>query len=306
MATTFPSPALPAAARDWAQSDLPVAPRSYFADVRGRLFRNRAGVISLGVLALLVLACVSAGILTDYDPNVGEVVDRLQPLGSPDHILGTDDQGRDMLARLLYGGQLSLLAGFTPVLIATAVGTALGAFAGYVGGTVRAVLMRSLDMFYGLPAILLAIAIGASLGAGLLNVIISVSIVYIAPIARIAESATRRAMVDEYIEAARLSGAGAPAIILTELLPNIFNPIFVYSAGLVGLSMIIASSLSFLGLGSRPPTPEWGYMLNALRPTIYVNPWVVALPGVMIFITSIAFNTLSDAIRDAMDIKGSH
>jgi peptide/nickel transport system permease protein len=165
--------------------------------------------------------------------------------------------------------------------------------------------MRSLDMFYGLPAILLAIAIGASLGPGLLNVIISVSIVYVAPIARVAEAATRRAMVDEYIEAARLSGAGTPAIIFSELLPNIFNPIFVYAAGLVGLSMIIASSLSFLGLGSRPPTPEWGYMLNSLRPVIYVNPEVVALPGLMIFITSIAFNTLSDALRDAMDIKSS-
>jgi peptide/nickel transport system permease protein len=170
---------------------------------------------------------------------------------------------------------------------------------------VRAIFMRSLDMFYALPAILLAIAIGASLGPGLLNVIISVSIVYIAPIARVAESATRRAMVDEYIEAARLSGASTLSILFTQLLPNIFNPIFVYAAGLVGLSMIIASSLSFLGLGSRPPTPEWGYMLNALRPTIYVNPWVVALPGVMIFITSIAFNTLSDAIRDAMDIRGT-
>jgi peptide/nickel transport system permease protein len=197
------------------------------------------------------------------------------------------------------------LAGFAPVLIATAIGTTLGAFAGYVGGPVRAIFMRSLDMFYALPAILLAIAIGASLGPGLLNVIISVSIVYVAPIARVAESATRRAMVDEYIEAAHLSGAGTPAILFTQLLPNIFNPIFVYAAGLVGLSMIIASSLSFLGLGSRPPIPEWGYMLNALRPTIYVNPWVVALPGVMIFITSIAFNTLSDAIRDAMDIKGT-
>lgn len=287
----------------WIQSDVPVAPRSYFADVRTRLLHNRAGLISSSVLAVLIVACASAVLLSPYDPNIGEVVDRLQPIGSPDHILGTDEQGRDMLSRLLWGGQLSLLAGFAPVLIASAIGTALGAFAGYVGGDLRSLLMRSLDMFYGLPAILLAIAIGASLGPGLLNVIISVSIVYIAPIARVAEAATRRAMVDEYIEAARLSGASTPAIILTQLLPNIFNPIFVYAAGLVGLSMIIASSLSFLGLGSRPPTPEWGYMLNALRPTIYVNPWVVALPGLMIFITSIAFNTLSDAIRDAMDIK---
>jgi peptide/nickel transport system permease protein len=304
MSATFPIPSLPAAARAWAESNVPVAPRSYLVDVRGRLARNRAGTISLAVLVVLLLSCAFAALLTPYDPNAGEAVDRLLPIGSPDHLLGTDDQGRDMIARLLYGGQLSLLAGFAPVLISTAIGTALGAFAGYVGGPVRAVIMRSLDMFYALPAILLAIAIGASLGPGLLNVIISVSIVYIAPIARVAESATRRAMVDEYIEAAHLSGAGTASILFTQLLPNIFNPIFVYSAGLVGLSMIIASSLSFLGLGSRPPTPEWGYMLNALRPMIYVNPWVVALPGVMIFITSIAFNTLSDAIRDAMDIKG--
>jgi peptide/nickel transport system permease protein len=304
MATAFPTRALPTAAQAWAESDVPVAPRSYFVDVRDRLMRNWAAMLSLAVLIVLVVACASADLLSPYDPNDGEVLDRLQPIGSEDHLLGTDDQGRDMLSRLLWGGQLSLLAGFAPVLISTAVGTAIGAFAGYVGGAVRSTLMRSLDMLYGFPAILLAIAIGASLGPGLLNVIISVSIVYVAPIARVAEAATRRAVVEEYIEAARLSGAGVPAIIATELLPNIFNPIFVYAAGLVGLSMIIASSLSFLGLGSRPPTPEWGYMLNALRPTIYSNPWVAALPGVMIFITSIAFNTLSDAIRDAMDIKG--
>ncbi|MFN0070071.1 MAG: ABC transporter permease [Chloroflexota bacterium] len=305
LAAEFPARSLPAAAQAWVESDVPVAPRSYLADVRSRLRRNRAAMISSFVLAVLVLTCISAALISPYDPNVGEVMDRLQPIGSPNHILGTDDQGRDMLSRLLWGGQLSLLAGFAPVLIATAIGTAIGAFAGYVGGPVRSALMRSLDIFYGLPAILLAIAIGASLGPGLLNVIISVSIVYVAPIARVAEAATRRAMVEEYIEAARLSGAGVPAIIMSELLPNIFNPIFVYSAGLVGLSMIIASSLSFLGLGSRPPTPEWGYMLNSLRPMIYMNPWVVVLPGVMIFITSVAFNTLSDAIRDAMDIKSS-
>lgn len=305
MQSTYPLPLLSPAARAWAESDVPVAPRSYLTDVRGRFARNRAGMLSLGMLLLLILACACAALISPYDPNIGEVADRLQPIGTAGHLLGTDDQGRDMVARLLYGGQLSLIAGFVPVLIATAIGTAIGAFAGYVGGTLRSILMRTLDMFYGLPAILLAIAIGASLGPGLLNVIVSVSIVYVAPIARVAESATRRAMVDEYVEAARLSGASTAAIVFSELLPNIFNPIFVYAAGLVGLSMIIASSLSFLGLGSRPPTPEWGYMLNALRPTIYVNPWVVALPGVMIFVTSIAFNTLSDALRDAMDIKGA-
>jgi hypothetical protein len=191
MATTFEFRTLPAAAEAWLREDVPVAPRSYLADVRARLFRNRAGVVSLIVLGVLVLLCLGAPLLSPYDPNVGEVAERLQTIGSPGHILGTDDQGRDMLSRLLWGGQLSLLAGFAPVLVATAIGTALGAFAGYTGGAPRSVLMRSLDMFYGLPAILLAIAIAASLGPGLTNVIISVSIVYIAPLARVAESATQ-------------------------------------------------------------------------------------------------------------------
>jgi peptide/nickel transport system permease protein len=292
-----------AAAARWAESDVPVAPRSYLVEVRSRFMRNWMGIVALAVLVLLMASAVFAPLLTSYDPNVGEVTDRLKPIGTPGHILGTDDQGRDMLARLLYGGRLSLVAGFTPVLVATAIGTMIGAIAGFTGGLTQSVLMRTMDIFYALPAILLAIAIGASLGPGLLNVIISVSIVYIAPISRIAEAATRRVLSNEFIEAARLSGAGKIQILLTQMLPNIFNPIFVYASGLVGLSMIIASSLSFLGLGSRPPTPEWGYMLNALRGMIYVNPWVVALPGLMIFITSIAFNTLSDAIRDAMDIK---
>ncbi len=305
MNLTVQSQTASAAARAWAESDVPVTPRSYMAEVRVRFFRSKVGVAALAVLVLLVLSAVLAPVLTTYDPNSGEVVDRLRPIGTAGHPLGTDDQGRDMLTRLLYGGRLSLLAGFAPVLIATAIGTALGGFAGYVGGAVRSTLMRGMDVFYALPAILLAIAIGASLGPGLLNVIISVSIIYIAPIARVAEAATRRVQVNEYIEAARLSGAGTGKILFTQMLPNIFNPIFVYASGLVGLSMIIASSLSFLGLGARPPTPEWGYMLNSLRATIYVNPWVVALPGLMIFITSIAFNTLSDAIRDSMDIKAT-
>ena len=181
MVTSSASGTLSAAARAWAESDVPATPRSYLTEVRIRFFRNRAGVIALAVLVLLVLSAALAPLLTPYDPTAGEVVDRLRPIGTPGHPLGTDDQGRDMLARLLYGGRLSLFAGFAPVLIATAIGTALGAFAGYVGGAVRSVLMRGMDIFYALPAILLAIAIGASLGPGLVNVIISVSIVYVTP-----------------------------------------------------------------------------------------------------------------------------
>jgi peptide/nickel transport system permease protein len=190
------------------------------------------------------------------------------------------------------------------VVIASAIGTTLGALSGYLGGWVAAVIMRTMDMFYAFPTVLLAIAVSASLGPGLNNVIVAMTVVYIAPLARVAESATKRVAVAEFIEAARLTGAGTPRIILTQILANIFSPIFVYASGLVGLSIVIAASLSFLGLGVSPPAPEWGFMLNALRGTIYVNPWVAALPGFFIFLTSISFNMLADAIRDSLDVKG--
>jgi peptide/nickel transport system permease protein len=294
-----------AAGRAWAATEDAVTPRSYLGEARARLGRNRVGMTALGILVLLTLSAIFAPLLAPYDPIIGRVQDRLLPIGSPGHILGTDELGRDMFSRLLYGGRLSLIAGITPVLVATAVGTALGAISGYLGGWVRTVLMRSMDMFYAFPSILLAIAVAASLGPGLKNVIISLSIVYIPPIARVAEAATNRVVVNEYIEAARLSGAGTLQVVFGQVLANIFNPIFVYASGLVGLSIVIAASLSFLGLGSKPPTPEWGYMLNSLRGSIYLNPWVAAVPGVFIFVTSLAFNTLSDAIRDALDVKAA-
>jgi peptide/nickel transport system permease protein len=150
---------------------------------------------------------------------------------------------------------------------------------------------------------MLAIAVAASLGPGVSNSILAISIVFVPPISRVAEAATRKVVFLEYIEAARLSGAGTMRTVVSQVLPNIFNPIFVYASGLVGLSIVIASGLSFLGLGATPPTPEWGFMLNSLRGAIYTQPWVAALPGLLIFATSMSCNLLSDALRDALDIK---
>jgi peptide/nickel transport system permease protein len=163
--------------------------------------------------------------------------------------------------------------------------------------------MRTMDMLYAFPAIMLAIAISASLGPGVTNSVLAISMVFIAPISRVAEAATRRVIFLEYIEAARLSGASTACILLSQVLPNIFNPIFVYASGLIGLSIVIASGLSFLGMGARPPVPEWGFMLNSLRGAIYVQPWVAVLPGFLIFVTSMSCNMMSDALRDALDIK---
>jgi peptide/nickel transport system permease protein len=286
-------------------SENAVTPRSFYGEVVRRLLRDRSALVAFGMLAVIVGTSAFAGLVTSYDPIVGDVASRLRPIGTPDHILGTDEQGRDMLARLLHGGRLSLMAGIIPVAIATFVGTLVGACAAYMGRATGAVLMRIMDMSYAFPAILLAIAIAASLGAGVSSSIVALSIVFIPPISRVAESATRHVMVQEYIEAARISGASTLWVIGDQVLPNIFSPIFVYSSSLVGLSILIASALSFIGLGSAPPTPEWGAMLNTLRPSIYTQPAVVALPGLMIFLTSVAFNLLSTSLRDALDVKHS-
>src|SRR6266566_1732494 len=209
--------------RTWTESDVPVAPRSYRQEVLSRFLHNRIGVTALVVLSVLVLAAIFAPVLTGYDPIKGLPAARLKPIGAAGHVLGTDEIGRDMFSRLLYGGRLSLLEGFVPVVIATVIGTIIGAVAGYVGGAIGALLMRSLDMFYAFPAILLAIAIGASLGPGLKNAMIALSIVFIPPISRIAESATKRVVVNEYIEAARLTGASTFQLVSSQVIVNVVN-----------------------------------------------------------------------------------
>jgi peptide/nickel transport system permease protein len=287
----------------WAARDVGVEAKSFWAETARRFLRNKMGVFALAVLLLLVASAVFAPLLTSYDPLVGDATDRLKGVFSSGHIFGTDEQGRDMFARILYGGRLSLLAAFVPTVVATIVGTLIGTWAGFVRGIVGNGLMRAMDMLYAFPAILLAIAVGASLGPGLKNTIIAVSIVFIPPVARVAESAARTVSMQEYMEAARLSGANRWTLLRTQLLPNVLNQIIVYSSGLVGVSMIIAASLSFLGLGSQPPAPEWGYMLNAMRGSIYVAPLVVVIPGVFIFVVSVAFNMASDALRESMDSR---
>jgi peptide/nickel transport system permease protein len=283
----------------WAAQDVGVEARTFWSETARRFLHNKIGVASVVILVLLVGGAVFAPWITSYDPLIGTPVDRLKGLFSPGHVLGTDEQGRDVFARILYGGRLSLVAAFVPPVIATVVGTLIGTWAGFIRGPIGNGIMRAVDMLYAFPAILLAIAVGP----GLKNTIIAVSIVFIPPVARVADGAARTVALQEYMEAARLSGAGRWRLLRTQLLPNVLNQILVYASGLVGVSMIIAASLSFLGLGSQPPAPEWGYMLNSMRGSIYVQPWVVVVPGIFIFITSVAFNMASDALRESMDSR---
>ena len=164
-------------------------------------------------------------------------------------------------------------------------------------------IMRTMDVFYAFPSVLLAIAIAGALGGGINNAILSLTVVFIPPIARVAESVTTQVRSLDYVEAARASGASSLRIVRVHVLANVLGAIFVYATSLISVSIILASGLSFLGLGTKPPEPEWGLMLNELRQAIYVNPYVAALPGVMIFMTSLSFNLLSDGLRSAMDLK---
>ena len=254
-------------------------------------------------MLLLVLAAVFAPWVAPVDPFKASMLKRLQPVGSVGHWLGTDELGRDLLSRLIYGGRLSLVMGIVPVALAFVVGTAIGLIAGFLGGKVNMAIMRTLDVFYAFPSVLLAVAISGAMGPGLSNSLLALTIVFIPQIARVAESVTTQVAQLDYIDAARMSGAGAFTIIRVQVLGNVLGPVFVYATGLISVCMILASGLSFLGLGVRPPEAEWGLMLNTLRSAIFNNPVVAALPGVMIFVTSVCFNLLADGIRSAMDLR---
>ena len=277
--------------------------RGYWSTVGRRLSRDPVSMICAIILLTILLAALFAPWLGLNDPYQGSMIRRLRVVGTLHFPLGTDELGRDMLARLIYGGRLSLLIGCLPVIMAFVVGTSLGLFAGYAGGKVNTAIMRTIDVFYAFPSVLLAIAISGALGAGILNSIVSLTIVFIPQITRVAESVTTGVRNLDYVEAARASGAGPFTIMRVHMLGNVLGPIFVYATGLISVSMILASGLSFLGLGTRPPEPEWGLMLNTLRTAIYANPVVAALPGAMIFTVSICVNLLSDGLRGAMDIR---
>jgi peptide/nickel transport system permease protein len=277
--------------------------RGYWATVAARIVRDKVSMACAFILALIFLSAVAAPWLGLADPYLGSMIRRLRHIGTVGYPLGTDELGRDMLSRLIYGGRLSLIIGILPVILAFGIGTLLGLVAGYVGGRVNTAIMRTVDVFYAFPSVLLAIAISGALGAGIVNSIVSLTIVFVPQITRVAESVTTGVRNMDFVEAARASGAGPLTIMRVHMLGNVLGPIFVYATGLISVSMILAAGLSFLGLGTKPPEPEWGLMLNTLRTAIYVNPWVAALPGLMIFAVSICFNLLSDGMRSAMDIR---
>ena len=282
---------------------VPAAPtRGYWRGVFARLLLDKLTMACALVILALILMAIFAPWIAPDDPFKSSIIERLKPVGTEGHLLGTDELGRDMLSRLIFGARLSLVMGIVPVLCALAIGSLLGVTAGFMGGRINTAIMRTIDVFYAFPSVLLAVAISGALGAGILNAILSLTIVFIPPIARVAESVTTQVRALDYVEAARASGAGNFTIIRVHILGNVMGPVFIYATSLLSVCMILAAGLSFLGLGTKPPLPEWGLMLNTLRTAIFQNPWVAALPGLMIFLVSFCFNLLSDGVRSAMDV----
>lgn len=275
----------------------------YWHNVWSRLKRDKITMTVTVILLIIILISIFAPWVTTHDPYAGSVLRRLKPVGTPNHWLGTDETGRDLWTRIAYGGRLSLLSGILPVSIALVIGGLLGVIAGYAGGRVNTLIMRTMDVFYAFPSILLAIAICGILGSGFVNAMLALSIVFIPPLVRISESVTAQVRSLDFVDAAKASGTTTAQIIRHHILANVLGTILVYATSLISVSIVLSAGLSFLGLGAKPPQAEWGLMLNALRQAIYVQPVIAAIPGVMIFVTSMCFNLMSDGFRNAMDIR---
>ena len=255
-------------------------------------------IVGVGAAALL------APVLPLDDPVRGELSERLLGPGYS-HLLGTDGQGRDVFSRLVWGARPSLLAGLLPVLIGGSLGASLGVAAGLVGRTAGAVIMRFLDIFYAFPAVLLAIVIATTRGAGLSTMVIAITVLVVAPVARIAETEVRAIRNLDFMEAARASGAPTWMIAMRQVVPCVAPPLIVYCTALVGLSLVYAAGLGFIGLGLAPPDPEWGTMVNELRSFTFSHPWLAVIPALMILAVSVAFNVLGDGLRDRLAISRS-
>ncbi len=288
-----------------AEASAPVAPRvrGYWGTVGERLRHDPVTLFFGAVVLLIVLVAVFAPQIAPMDPYKESIVRRLKPPGYMNHALGTDELGRDMLSRLIHGGRLTLLMGFVPVLIATLVGGGLGVLAGLAGGWVNALIMRVMDVFYAFPSVLLAVAISGAMGGGVFNALIALSLVFIPPFCRVAETATTQVRSLDYVDAARATGAKMRLVLWHHVLGNVLGPVLIYASGMISVSILLGSGLSFLGLGVKPPEPDWGLMLNTLRQSIYVNPLVAAMPGIAIFVTSVSINMVSDGLRSAMDVR---
>ena len=269
-----------------------------------QLRRNKGAIIGMVMIGLIILLALAAPIMFDYDTQViaNNVKERLQP-PSMAHLCGTDDMGRDVLIRIIYGARYSLAVGVVAVLIALVIGVTLGSAAGYIGGVFENIIMRVCDIFSSIPSVLMAIAVVSAMGANTINLMIAVGLASTAPFVRVARAAVLVVRGEEYVESARAIGMRDWKIIATHILPNCVSQIIVQATLRVGSAIISAAQLSFLGLGVPAPAPEWGSMLATGRDYIRDYSHMTLFPGLAIMITVLSLNLMGDGLRDALDPK---
>lgn len=296
----FQAPSLSVAAPARAASAPRVQPaESYLLFALRRLARNPIGLLGAVIILLLILVALAAPLLAPYDP-VAQITERHMSPGVP-YYLGSDDFGRDILSRIIYGSRISLYVGVVSVGIALAVGGTLGLLAGYFGGLPDMLLMRLVDILFSIPSLVLAIAITGILQPSLTNAMIAIGIVYAPTFARVARGPVLSVKQHEYIQAARALGASHGRILLQHVLPNVTAPIIVQTTLSFSTAILAEAVLSFIGLGTQPPTPSWGTMLQAGRKYMEAYPWEAIFPGLAIMVAVLGFNLLGDGLRDALD-----
>jgi peptide/nickel transport system permease protein len=266
-----------------------------------RRFRKSPGALAgAAVVLLILLAAIFAHVIAPHDP-LGQALTQQSLPPSAAHLLGTDKLGRDVFSRIVYGARTSIAIGFVAVGVAITAGTLIGSIAGYAGGRIEHVLMGAMDVILAFPSIILAIAITTILGPSITNLMIAVGIVYVPQYARLARSSVLAVKETEYVEAARAIGAGVPRILANHILPNILAPLLIQATLGIATAELEAAGLSYLGLGARPPAPEWGAMLNDARSYWVAAPWALIFPGVAITTLVLGFNLLGDGLREALD-----
>jgi peptide/nickel transport system permease protein len=269
------------------------------------LLRVRLAGVGLAIIVLLVGCAALAGVIAPYDP-LKQNLDLAFAPPTVAHLLGTDDLGRDLLSRTIYGARISLLAGIVAVGIALVAGVTIGLVAGYWGGTLDQVLMRLMDALLAFPGLILALAITAALGSNLLNALIAIGIVGIPSYARLTRGQVLAVRELAYVEAARAMGTSHSRVLVRHVLPNVSAPLIVQTSLGVAFAILAEASLSFLGLGAQPPTPSWGAMVSLGRDYLDQAPWIVFAPGGAIFLAVLGFNFLGDALRDTLDPRIRH
>jgi peptide/nickel transport system permease protein len=264
------------------------------------LLRNRLVLFGTGLILLVVLLAVFADVVAPYDPTEMKMVDALRRPSVP-HPFGTDRFGRDVLSRTIYGSRIALGVALSSIAIAFAVGTVLGLVGGYVGGWPDLVIGRVMDVLFSFPTLILAIGIAAMLGPGLNNAALAIAVVYAPLFSRVARGPVIAEREKDHVAAAQGLGAGWPRVIFRHILPNVLAPLIVQASVSLAFAILIEASLSYLGLGTQPPDPSWGTMLNEGRTYLETAPWMSIFPGLAIMVTVFGFNLLGDGLRDTLD-----